>query len=172
MSTSYVNMFLAFVALAIAGGWVVFGLARVQAALDATDRKTNEMRRTFTATGITLLSNVETIQRLDEEIKKVKDKVATAIREQRDKHEALAKNAPPPPPETYVTSEYPPSQKELAWIASFMRDARVPQQPNEREPKPMLIWGHTQAAALHRARQLIQENKAYTVGNVGPFYTS
>jgi hypothetical protein len=172
VSAGFMNTLLMVIALAAVGGWVVFGLARVQSALDATDRRTAEMRRTFTATGITLLSNVETIQKLDDEIKRVKEKMDTAMREQRDKHEALAKNAPPPPPDIYVTSEYPPSQKELAWIATFMRDARVPQQPNEREPKPMLIWGHTQGAALHRARQLIQENKAYSVGNVGPFYTS
>jgi hypothetical protein len=172
MSTAFMNSLLVFIALAAAGGWVVFGLARVQAALDATDRRTAEMRRTFTATGITLLNHVEAIQKLDEEIEKVKEKVETAVREQRDKHEALRKSAPPPPPETYVTSEYPPSQKELAWIATFMRDARVPQHPNEREPKPMLIWGHNQAAAIQRARQLIQENKAYSVSNVGPFYVS
>ena len=172
MSASFMNTFFEVVLLAAAGGWVVFGLARVQAAWDATDRKTTEMRRTFTATGITLLNNVETLQKLDDEIKRVKDKMATALREQKDKHEALAKNAPPPPPDIYVTSEYPPSQKELAWIATFMRDGRVPQQPNEREPKPMLIWGHTQAAALHRARQLIQDHKAYSVGNVGPFYVT
>jgi hypothetical protein len=166
------DSFLMFVALAAATGWVMFALARVQAAWDATDRKTNEMRRTFTAIGITLLNNVETIQKLDDEIKRVKDGIATTVREQNDKHEALAKSAPPPPPDIYVTSEYPPSQKELAWIASFMRDPRVSPQLGEREPKPMLIWGHTQAAALHRARQLIQDHKAYTVGNVGPFYNS
>ncbi len=166
------NTFLVVVALIAAGGWVAFGLARVQAAWDATDRKTTEMRRNFTAAGLTLMNHVEVIQKLDDEIKRVKAKMATALREQKDKHEALAKNAPPPPPDIYATSEYPPSQKELAWIATFTRDSRVPQQPNEREPKPMLIWGHTQAAALHRARQLIQENKAYSVSNVGPFYNS
>ncbi len=172
ISADAMNTFMMVVLLAAAGGWVIFGLARVQAAWDATDRKTTEMRRTITATGITLMSNVETLQKLDDEIKRVKDKTATARREQQDRHAMLSKSARPPPPDIYVTSEFPPSQKELAWIASFMRDPRVPAVPGEHEPKPMLIWGHTQAAALHRARQLIQEYKAYSVGSVGPFHTS
>jgi hypothetical protein len=160
------------VALSAVGGWVMYSLARVQGVWEIRERNATEMRRSFTAAGLTLMHDVEAIKKLDDEIKKVKDNMATSIREQRDKHESLAKNAPPPPPDIYVTSEYPPSQKELAWIATFTRDARVPQHPGEREPKPMLIWGHTQGAALHRARQLIAEHKAYSVGNVGPFYTS
>jgi hypothetical protein len=164
--------FLLVVALAAVGGWVMYALARLQAVWDVSQRRATEMRRTFTSAGLTLMSDLETIQKLDDEIKKVKDDASKAILEQKDKHEALAKNAPPPPPDIYVTSEYPPSQKDLAWIATFMRDGRVPQQPGEREPKPMLIWGHTQAAALHRGRQLIQDHKAYSVGNVGPFYNS
>jgi len=160
------------VALAAVGGWVMYSLARVQGIWEVRDRNATQTRRTFTAAGLTLMHDVETIQKLDDEIKKVKENMATSIREQRDKHESLAKNAPPPPPDIYVTSEYPPSQKELAWIATFSRDNRVPPQPNEREPKPMLIWGHTQGAAIHRARQLITEHKAYSVSNVGPFYTS
>lgn len=164
--------FLLFVACAAAGGWVLFALARVQAAWDSSQRRTTELRRTFTAAGMSLMRDVETIQKLDDEIKKVKDSIATAVREQADKHHALAKSVRPPPPDTYVTSEYPPSQKELPWLVTFMRDARVPPQHNEREPKPMLIWGHTQGAALQRARQLIQDYKAYTVGNVGPFHNT
>ena len=163
------NDFILFVFLVAATGWVLYGLSRVQLAWETSQRKTNQMRKTFTQAGMTLLHDVETIQKLDDEIKKLKDNMATAAREQRDKHEALSKSRPPPPPDIYVTSEYPPSQKELAWIATFLRDARVPPQLNEREPKPMLIWGHTQGAALQRGRQLIQDQKAYSVGSVGPF---
>ena len=164
--------FVMFAALVAVTGWVLYSLSRVQLAWETAQRKTNEMRKTFTQAGMTLLRDVETIQKLDDEIKKLKESMATAVREQRDKHEALSKTAPPPPPDIYVTSEYPPSQKELAWIATFMRDTRVPPQLHERVPPPMLIWGHTQAAALNRARQLIQDQKAYSVGSVGPFFNS
>jgi hypothetical protein len=168
--TEAMDTFLLVVACAAVGGWVLFALARVQTAWDTSQRKTTEMRRAFTAAGMTLLRDVETIQKLDDEIKRVKDGISKAISDQQDRHQALAKSARPPPPDTYVTSEYPPSQKELAWLVTFMRDPRVPQQSEEREPKPMLIWGHTQSAALQRARQLIQDHKAYVVGNVGPFH--
>ena len=166
------DVFLTVVAFLAAGGWLLFALARVGAAWDESERKTTAMRKAFTAAGLSLLRDVETLQKLDDEIKRVKDGVSNAIRDQQDRHAALAKSVRPPPPDVYVTSEYPPSQKELAWLATFMRDARVPQQPGEQEPKPMLIWGHTQSAALARARQLIQDHKAYSVGNIGPFYTS
>ncbi len=166
------NSFVTIVLLVAVVGWVVYGLSRVQVAWDRGERETTELRKTFTSAGLALLRDVETIQKLDDEIKRVKDKTATARREQQDRHAMLSKSARPPPPDIYVTSEFPPSQKELAWIASFMRDPRVPAVPGEHEPKPMLIWGHTQAAALHRARQLIQEYKAYSVGSVGPFHTS
>ena len=172
MDPNTINTFLLIVACASAGGWVLFALARVQAAWDGSQRKTSELRRTFTAAGLSLMRDVETIQKLDDEIKKVKDGMATALRDQADRHQALAKSVRPPPPDTYVTSEFPPSAKEMAWLVTFMRDTRIPAQHNEREPKPMLIWGHTQGAALQRARQLIQDYKAYSVGNVGPFHNT
>lgn len=172
MDASTINTFLAFVACVAALGWVLFALTRVQAAWETSQRKTTELRRTFTAAGLTLMRDVETIQRLDDEIKRVKDGMTKAMQEQADKHHALAKSVKPPPPDTYVTSEYPPSAKELAWLVTFVRDPRVQPQLNEREPKPMLIWGHTQGTALQRARQLIQDHKAYTVGNVGPFHNT
>ena len=166
------NTFIIVVMYAALAGWILHALARVQMAWEAGQRKTTQLRQTFTAAGLTLMRNVETIQKLDDEIKKVKDGVETALREQQDKHTALTKSARPPPPDVYATSEFPPSQKELAWVATFIRDARVPAVPGEHEPKPMLIWGHTQSAALSRARQLIQEYKAYSVASVGPFYNS
>lgn len=150
-------------------GWIVYALARVQAAWESGQRRTTEMRRTFTSGGLALMRDVETIQKLDDEIKRVKDRMADALRDQQDKHAALAKSVRPPPPDVYVTSEYPPSQKDTAWIATFVRDSKHPQEAWELEPKPMLIWGHTQTAAITRARQLIQDYKTYSVAEVAPF---
>ena len=158
--------FLTFVMFIAIAGWMVASLVRLCAAWEAHQSKTNDVRKSFTAAGLKLASEIEHIQKLDDEIKRVKDKMATAVLEQQDRYAAFKKSVRPPPPDVYVTSEFPPSTKDLPWIATFMRDPRAAPMLGETEPKPMLIWGHTQNAALHRARQLIQEHKTYSVGDL------
>ncbi len=148
--------------------WLLFAFARLQAAWEGSQRRTGELRQMLAAAGRKLLTDLETVQRLDTEIERVKESTATALREQKDRHEALAKSAPPPPPEVYVPSEYPPSRQDMAWIVDFVRDSDLAPQPWERAPKTSLVWGRTPSAALDRGRQLTAEHKMYRVENVRP----
>ncbi len=161
--------FLIVIAYAAAALWVWFGVARLQVLWDKNKRRTDDLKQKLAAAGRDLLSKVEAIQKLDDEIDKIKEGIATALREQRDRHEALTKNAPPPPPDVHVLSEMPPSNKDIAWIARFARHSTLPHQAWEREPPPSLIWARTQAAAFARARQLTAEYKTYSVHSIGPF---
>jgi len=149
-------------------GWIISAVARLYAAWDKHQLKTSEVRKTFTAAGLKLANHLETIQKLDDEVRKVRDNMVTAVQEQKDRQASFKKSVRPPPPDVYVTSEIPPSQQDLAWIATFNRVAKWAPQPWEIEPKPMLIWGHTQHAAEYRARQLVAEYKTYGVANLAP----
>src|SRR5258708_533548 len=149
--------------------WLLSALARVQAAWETSQRRTSELRTTLAAAGRQLLGNVEMIQRLEDDIKRVKDNAAAAAREQKDRHQVLAKAPPSPAPEIHVTSEFPPSRKDKAWIVDFVRDSELPPQPCEREPKTSLVWAPDKSAALGRARQLITEYKTYSVQGIRLF---
>lgn len=150
-------------------GWIMFALGRLQEAWQTSQRRTAELRAILAAVGRKLLSDLEAIQKLEDEIKRVKDKIAEELREQKDRREALTKSARPLPPEVNVLSEYPPSRKDLAWIVTFMRSADIPPQPWEPEPMTSLVWARTQTAALARGRQILNDYKTYSVASVGPF---
>jgi len=149
-------------------GWIISAVARLYAAWDKHQLKATEVRKTFTAAGLKLANYLEMIQKLEEEAEKVRTNMVMAVQEQKDRQASYAKSVRPPPPDVYVTSEMPPSQQDLAWIATFSRVAKWAPQPWEIEPKPMLIWGHTQHAAEYRARQLVAEFKTYGVANLAP----
>jgi hypothetical protein len=161
--------FLMLVAYAAAALWIWYGLARVQMIWEKSKQRRNDVKQKLAAAGREMLDKVEAMQKLDDETKRLKEQIATALREQRDRHEALTKNAPPPPPDVHVISEFPPSAKDLPWIARFARLPGIPQQAFEREPPTSLVWARTQAAAFTRVRQLTADYKTYTVQSIGPF---
>lgn len=148
--------------------WIIGGLARLQAAWDASQRQTSELRQALTAAGLTLLRDLETIEKLEAETLRVKDGMQAAIREKAERHQTLARSTRPPPAEINVTSEYPTSQKDKAWIVEFMRDSESPRQPWERAPPTSLLWAPTQSAALTRGRQMADTYKTYSVASVRP----
>lgn len=149
--------------------WICASLARLQAAWEVSQRQTGELRKALTAAGLKLMSELETVEKLEKEIAHVKQSAAVAMQEQKDRHEMLARSAPPPAPEIQVTSEYPTSKQDKAWIVEFMRDSGAPDQAWEREPPTSLVWARTQSAALDRGRTIIRELKTYSVGSVRPF---
>ncbi|MBV8536574.1 MAG: hypothetical protein JO128_13335 [Alphaproteobacteria bacterium] len=150
------------------GLWAFAALGRLQAAWEVSQRRTGELRYALAAVGRRLLRDVETIQKLKDEVERVKESVAADLREQKERHATLAASTPPPSPEIHVTSEYPPSRRDAAWIVEFMRDSPLPRQPWEREPATSLLWAPSQSAALDRARQLTRECRTYIVAGVRP----
>lgn len=148
--------------------WAFFALVRLQAAWETSQQKTGELRGALTAAGRKLLSDLETIQKLEAEVVRIKETAATALRDQKERHETLARAAPPPLPEVHIASEYPPSRRDTAWIVDFVRDSALPHQPWEREPPTSLVWAPSQSAAFDRGYQLIRAHKTYTIAGVRP----
>jgi len=149
--------------------WLLSALARLQGDWEISQRRTSEVRLTLAAAGQKLLSGIETIQKLDDEIKRVEDNAEAAMRGQKGRHQLLAKSPPPPSPEIQVTSEFPPSRKDKAWIVDFVRDSEFPPEPWESAPMTSLVWARDDAAALVRARQLTSEHKTYSVQSIRSF---
>jgi len=149
--------------------WSLSALARLQGGWEISQRRTSELQLTLAAAGRKLLSDIETMQKLEDEIKRVKDNAAATVREQKGRHQLLAKSSPPPSPEIQVTSEFPPSRKDKAWIVDFVRDSEFPPEPWERVPMTSLVWARDDAAALVRARQLTSEYKTYSVQSIRLF---
>lgn len=162
------NAFLLTILYAGGGIWLLVGLARVHTAWQASQQQTSGLRQVLAAAARKLLGNLETIQKFDDDIKRVESETATALREQSERHEAIARSTPPPPPEIRVVSEYPTSRKDAAWVVKFVRDSELPRQPWEREPMTSLIWAPNHVAALARAKQLVEQHKAYGVDGVAP----
>jgi hypothetical protein len=150
------------------GLWLLAAMGRLQAAWEISQQRTGELRYALAAAGKRLLRDVETIQKLKNEVERVKESVAAELREQKERHATLAATTPPPPPEIHVTSEYPPSRRDTAWIVEFVRDSPLPRQPWEREPATSLLWAPSQSAALDRGRQLTRECRTYVVAGVRP----
>jgi hypothetical protein len=149
--------------------WLLSGAVRLLGAWEISQRQTSELRLALAGAGRKLLSGIETIQKLDDEIKRVKDQAATAVREQKERQQVLAKSPPKLSPEIHVTSEFPPSRKDRAWIVEFARDPELPPLCGERELTTSLVWARDDSAALLRARQLTSDYKMYSVQSVRMF---
>jgi len=148
--------------------WAWAALGRLQVAWEKRQRQFGELRHALTASGLTLMKDSDSVRKLEAETARLKDKAATAAREQTERHETVARMTRPPPPEIHVTSEYPPSRDDSAWVADFARDSDEPAPSWEREPATLLLWAPTQSAALARARQLIRGHRTYRVAGVRP----
>jgi hypothetical protein len=148
--------------------WIFWALARLQAAWETSQRQTSELRQALTAAGLRLLGDLETIEKLERETTRVKESAAAAIREQAERHQTVARSTRPPPAEISVTSEYPTSQKDKAWIVEFVRDGDSPRQPWERAPTTSLLWAPTQSTAVARGRQMADAYKTFSVASVRP----
>lgn len=160
--------FLVVILYGVFGLWAFFALARVQAAWEVSQQRTSELRQALSAAVAKLARDLETAQKLDAQAERVKEDVAAAAREQKERHETLARSTPPPPPEVHVISEFPASRRDTAWVVDFVRDTDMPRQPWEREPNTSLIWAPSQSAALDRARQLTRAYKTYSVAGARP----
>jgi hypothetical protein len=148
--------------------WMFAALGRLQTAWEISQQRTGELRHALAAAGRKLLKDMETVQKLEAEIERLKENVAAEAREQKERRATLAASTPPPPPEIHVMSEYPPSRRDTAWIVDFVRDSPLPKQPWEREPATSLLWAPTQSAALDRGRQLTRDCRTYVVAGVRP----
>ena len=148
--------------------WLFAALGRLQTAWEISQRRTGELRFALAAAGKKLLKDLETVQKLEAEVERVKESVAAEVHEQKERHATLAASTPPPAPEIHVTSEYPPSRRDAGWIVDFVRDSPLPKQPWEREPATSLLWAPSQSAAIDRGRQLTREFRTYIVAGARP----
>ena len=148
--------------------WALTALMRVQAAWEVSQRRTSELREALAGAAAKLLRDLDTVRKLESETARIRDAAAAALREQKERHDTLARSTPPSPPEIHVTSEYPPSRRDTAWIVDFVRDTDLPRQPWEREPMTSLVWAPTQTAALDRARQMTRTYRRYAVASARP----
>jgi hypothetical protein len=159
--------FLLVMAYSALGLWLLFALARVQAAWTMGERRAGELRSGVTAAGLKLLADQEAVKKIEDHIKRVNEAAAQAERDQQDRHAALVKSTPAPP-EIHVTSEYPAARHDTPWVVRFVRSARFPRQQWEREPQTCLVWAAGQPAAFLRAQKLAEEYKTYGVSGVSP----
>ena len=148
--------------------WMISALARLQKAWEISQQRTSELRLALTAAGRKLLRDMETMQRLDGEAARIRENAAAAARDQKERQATLARTMPPAPPEIHLTSEYPPTRRDTAWIIEFVRDSAMPRQPWEREPPTSLVWAPSQSAAFDRGHQIVRSYKTYSVAGARP----
>lgn len=148
--------------------WACYAVARLQAAWDQNQRRNDELRQALTASGLKLESERETLRKLEGEAVRLKHNIVIAAREQKERHETLARAVRPPPPEVRVMSEYPASRGDTAWIVDFIRDSDEPAPSWERVPMTSLLWAPTQAAATASARLLIRAYRTYRIAGIRP----
>ena len=146
--------------------WIFVGIARVEVAWETSQRQTGALRKALTSAGLALMRDLETIEKIEAETAKVKEKAATALREQKDRHETFVKSMRPITAEINVTSEYPTGPQDKAWIIEFVRTAELGRAPSERHTVPVLLWAVNQAGAVSRGRQMAEAMKTYTLTTV------
>jgi hypothetical protein len=154
-----------------AGLWILISFARLHVAWQANQRQTADLRKAVTAAGLKLMGALETVEKLDGEIARATEQAAAAVREQEERRATLARSEPPPSPDIYMTSEYPTSSRDKAWVVEFMRDrdaSRARQPADHPPPPPSLFWAPTQNAALDKGRHVAEAHRIYTVQSVRP----
>ncbi len=147
------------------GLWLCFALARVQAAWEQSQSRFSQLRQALTASGLALMKDMESIDKLKAETARLKGKTATAAKEQKERHETLVRSTRPPPPEIHVGSEYPPARDDIPWIADFTCDD---ESGAPAEPATLLMWAPTQTAALATARRMVRAHRIFRNAAVRP----
>jgi len=133
--------------------WLMWGINRLSLAWSAVqtrvkelDRKRVDMAREMMKFGEALLRHKRDEQEASEKLRALRAQITAKTKE-------IAEFVPPPPQEILITSEYPSTHDDKAWIVSMVR----PNGADEANPRHYLIWAADHGAALNRARSTLTE---------------
>ncbi|MBV8535739.1 MAG: hypothetical protein JO128_09110 [Alphaproteobacteria bacterium] len=142
--------------------WLMWGINRlslawtaVQARVKELDQKRVDMAREMMKFGEVLLRHKRDETEASDKLGVLRGQVAAKTKE-------LSEFVPPPPQEILITSEYPATRDDKAWIVSMVR----PNGADAGNPQQYLVWAGDHAAALNRARStLADQASGYEASN-------
>ena len=133
--------------------WLMWGINRLSVAWSAVqtrvkelDQKRVDMAREMMKFGEALLRHKRDEQEASEKLRALRAQITAKTKE-------IAEFVPPPPQEILITSEYPSTREDKAWIVSMVR----PNGADGGNPRQYLVWAGDQTAALNRARSTLTE---------------
>ncbi len=140
--------------LLVATVWMSHGVAQLSAAWAQSKQRLSALTATRKHEAKALLKSVEDIERLSAEIQTGRSTIDTTVQVTAERRQKLEHYAPPPPTDIFVTSEFPPSKRDRAWIVR-MGPATAPPPGMKRMECYLLVWAGDNAAAMSRGRQLM-----------------
>lgn len=162
-----------FLLFAVAAGsaiWLLWSAGRLNAAWLAAQKRKQELDRKRVDMAMHLMKRGEALMQLKGDDAGAAERVAALRALCAQKQKELAGFVPPPPPEIIVTSEYPASREDKAWVV-LMAPAGASRPPNDGNPsdapkKQYLVWAGDTNAAVSRARNVITDEPGYEVHSV------
>jgi len=142
--------------------WLMWGINRltlawtaVQTRVKELDQKRVDMAREMMKFGEVLVRHKRDEQEANDKLGGLRAQIAAKTKE-------IAEFVPPPPQEILVTSEYPSTRDDKAWIVSMVR----PNGADQGNQRQYLVWAGDHATALNRARSTLAEQASgYEVSN-------
>lgn len=143
--------------------WLLWALNRASLAWNAVQNRVNELdqKRVDMARGLMKIG--EELIRLKQDEKETGDKLATLRAQVSAKTKELTEFVPPPPQEILISSEYPSTRDDKAWIVSLAKSVNADASTH----KLHLIWAGDHAAAANRARGVLGDQASgYEIANI------
>jgi hypothetical protein len=133
--------------------WLMWGINRLSLAWSAVQARVKELDQKRVDMAREMMKFGEVLLRHKRDEKEANDKLAALRAQIAAKTKEIAAFVPPQPQEILITSEYPSTRDDKAWIVSMVR----PNGADEGNPRQYLIWAGDHGAALNRARSTLTE---------------
>jgi hypothetical protein len=131
--------------------WLMWGINRLMLAWAAVQNRVKELDQKRIDMARELMKIGEELMRHKRDEKETGDKLAGLRAQIAAKTKELAEFVAPPPEEILVSSEYPSTRDDKAWIISVAR-------PNSADPRRQyLVWAGDNAGAQNRARTALTD---------------
>ena len=143
--------------------WLMWGINRLTLAWTAVQTRVKDLDQKRVDMARELMKFGEALLRHRRDEKETSDKLGTLRAQIAAKTKELAEFVPPPPPEILISSEYPSTRDDKAWIVSMAR----PNSADAGSPRQYLIWAGDHASATGRARTaLAEQSSGYEIANI------
>jgi hypothetical protein len=144
---------IAVVGILAAAMWLMWGFSRISAAWTAVQKRVQELDQKRIEMARGLMTIGEELIRLKRDEKETGDKLAGLRAQVAAKTKEMAEFVPPPAQEILVSSEYPSTRDDKAWIVAVARSNGG----DTARRRQYLVWASDQAGAQNRARTVLAD---------------
>ena len=140
--------------LAVAAGWFVWLLRRLQVYWDTGQGRVMALGRALREAERDVADEKRRFENIGYQIKQALAQAEKSRRDEQELRQKMAALGPPPTVEILVAAEFPSSASEAPWVANLMPRASMAKGGVQ---KPVLFWASDYPMAVTRAKRIAEQ---------------